>query len=169
MLRMTKQADYGVVLLSRMASEPSRVFSTTELADGSRIPAPTVSKILKLLVRGELLRSRRGAKGGYCLSRTPQRISVADIIAALEGPIAITECVDESPAECSQEARCPVRGNWQRINLAIREALESISLADMCRMQASDLVTLGSRPSRGNSVRKVEAQAKREQEKLHVT
>ncbi len=128
---MTKQADYGIVLMSHLAGRPGRRFTAPELAVASKLPAPTVSKILKLLGRAALLDSHRGAKGGYSLAREPRRISVAEMIAALDGPIAFTECIEDTPGECSQEAVCCVRGSWQRINLALRQTLESISLADL--------------------------------------
>ena len=146
MIRMTKQADYGIVLLTRLAGEPARVFSAAELAEAVHLPGPTVSKIMKLLARGGVLESHRGVKGGYCLARAAERISVAEIITALDGPIAITECIDDSPGECAQEPICAVRGNWQRINDGIRQALEAINLAEMSipiAAPATRLVTLG--------------------------
>lgn len=143
MIRMTKQADYGIVLMTRMAGEPARKFNATELANGLQLPLPTVSKILKILGRADLLESHRGVKGGYCLARETEEITVADIISALDGPIAITECIDDSPGECSQESICAVRGNWQRINQAIRHALENITLAEMTHPLSPELVTLG--------------------------
>lgn len=144
MIRMTKQADYGIVLLTRMAADPERLFNATELAEETQLPQPTVSKILKILAREGLLASQRGVKGGYALEREPAEVSVADVISALEGPIAITECVDESPGLCSQESFCPVRGNWHRINDAIRRALTAITLAEMTQPLPRDLVSLGS-------------------------
>ncbi|HEV8629360.1 MAG TPA: Rrf2 family transcriptional regulator, partial [Thermoanaerobaculia bacterium] len=90
MLRITKQTDYGIVLLSLMATEPERQFNAPELAAEAQLPLPTVSKILKLLARDGLLVSHRGVKGGYGLSRPPGAITVAAIIGSLEGPIAIT-------------------------------------------------------------------------------
>lgn len=148
MIRMTKQADYGIVLMTRLAGEPRRQFSAPELAEECQLPQPTVSKILKALARGELLASHRGVKGGYALARDPQEINVAEIITALEGPIAITECIDDAPGECCQEPICPVRGNWQRINVAIRVALEHIKLAEMTHpIRPETLVSIGtSRP-----------------------
>ena len=145
MIRITKQSDYGIVLMTRLASEPQELHTAAELAHEAQLPAPTVSKILKLLARGGLLESHRGVKGGYSLSRSPESISMAEIIGALEGPIAITECIEDAPGECSQEPFCGVRGNWQRINLAIRQALEAISLAEMTE-PLERLVTIGRRP-----------------------
>ncbi|MDH3253727.1 MAG: SUF system Fe-S cluster assembly regulator [Acidobacteriota bacterium] len=144
MIRMTKQADYGIVLLTHLARRSERQVNATELAEETQLPAPTVSKILKLLARAGLLSSNRGVKGGYSLARSADAVSVADIITALDGPIAITECIDEAPGECVQEPSCVVRGNWQRINEAIRGALEEITLAEMTQPIHGSLVTLGS-------------------------
>jgi FeS assembly SUF system regulator len=141
---MTKQADYAIVLLTRMATDPESQFNASEIADQTGLPQPIVGKILKLLARRGLLLSHRGAKGGYRLAHTAVEITVAQIIEAVEGPIAITECVDETPGECSQEPVCPVRSNWQQINFAVRNALEQITLQEMTRSVAPTLVTLGS-------------------------
>ncbi len=131
MLRMTKQADYGIVLMTHMAGVSRRRFTAPELAAETQIPLPMVSKILKILSRGGLLSSHRGVKGGYALDRDPQRITVAAMITALDGPIAFTECIEGTPGSCSQETVCRLRGNWQRINLALKHALEGISLAEL--------------------------------------
>jgi FeS assembly SUF system regulator len=140
---MTKQADYGIVLMTRMARQPERLVNASELAAEVQLPLPTVSKILKLLGRADLLESHRGAKGGYCLALEAESITVADIISALDGPIAITECIDDTPGECTQESFCGVRANWQRINHAIRHALENITLSEMTHPIGTDLVSLG--------------------------
>ena len=131
MLRMTKQADYGIVLLTHLASTPDRRFAAPELAEATHLPAPTVSKILKLLAREGLLESHRGVKGGYSLAEEPEDISVARMITALDGPIAFTECVEDVPGICSQESFCRVKGHWQTINQTVRGALESVSLAHL--------------------------------------
>lgn len=138
MLRITKQTDYGIVLLSRMAAEPQRLFNAPELAGEAQLPLPTVSKILKLLARDQVLASHRGVKGGYSLSRPPEAITISEVITCLDGPIAMTECVDdEAPGVCQQEGHCPTQANWQVINRAVRRALEGITLRDM----AEPLVT----------------------------
>lgn len=151
MLRMTKQADYGIVLLSHMAqhqeglSEQPAGFprhAAPELAEATGLPLPTVSKILKLLSRAKVLKSHRGVKGGYSLSDLPENISVVTMIEALDGPIAFTECIEEAPGNCSQEATCTIRENWQLINGAVRDALQAISLSDLVATQSERLVQL---------------------------
>lgn len=143
MLRMTKQADYAIVLMTRLASASGEQRNAAEIAETTGLPQPIVSKILKLLARRDLLSSHRGAKGGYRLARAADEISVVEIIEAVEGPIAITECIDDSPGECSQEPVCPVRGNWQTINEAVRRALTQITLQEMTHPIDPALVTLG--------------------------
>ncbi len=143
MLRLTKQADYGIVLLSHMAQDPKGRFAASELATTARIPLPTVSKILKILVREGLLVSHRGVKGGYSLAQDPQQISVAAMIGALDGPIAFTECTE--PGLCSQEAICRLRSPWQRINRAVHDALATITLAELTHpLMPPPVVRLGS-------------------------
>jgi len=144
MIRMTKQADYGFVLLSRLAGEPGRVANAPDLAGETRLPLPMVSKILKLLARGEVVRSHRGVKGGYSLARPAEEISAAEIVRALEGPVALTVCIEGSPGECELEPFCQVRGHWQQINVAIESALERISLAELAGPLEPGLVRIGS-------------------------
>jgi FeS assembly SUF system regulator len=145
MLRMTKLADYGVVLMTHMASGRTRRFSAPDLSAETGIPLPMVSKILKLLAKDGLLTSHRGVKGGYCLARSAETISVASMIEALDGPIAFTECIEDAPGSCSQEDVCGVKENWQRINRAVRGALEGITLADLAQPLVRPLVQLGGR------------------------
>ncbi|HVS01440.1 MAG TPA: SUF system Fe-S cluster assembly regulator [Thermoanaerobaculia bacterium] len=149
MLRITKQTDYGIVLLSLMCHHPERLFNAPELAAEAGLPLPTVSKILKLLARDGLLASHRGVKGGYSLSRQPEAISVAEVIQSLEGPIAMTECIDDGPGECVQEGSCPLQANWQVINMAVRQALEGITLLQMGGPLPTRLVQLGRRAAPG--------------------
>jgi FeS assembly SUF system regulator len=131
MIRMSRLADYGVVLMSQLAARPQVLTTAPELSLSSGLPVPTVSKILKALVQEGLLESHRGNKGGYALVRRAEEVSVAEIIRALEGPIALTECVGAEEGACDFEALCPTRTNWQKINDVVIGALESISLAEM--------------------------------------
>jgi FeS assembly SUF system regulator len=131
MMRMSRLTDYGIVLMSYMAEHRERAINAAELAAVAQLPLPTVSKLLRLLAREELLVSQRGVKGGYTLAHAPEEISIAGIIRALEGPIALTVCTTVPSGECEYERQCPVRRPWQRINRAVRDALEQITLADM--------------------------------------
>jgi FeS assembly SUF system regulator len=131
MLRVTKLADYGIVMLTYFATHSGSTFNARDVAKVVRLPLPVVSKVLKLLSRHGLLASQRGIKGGYGLARAAQDITVAEIIRALEGPIAVTECSDSLHGDCDLQVGCPVRTNWHLINRAIHDALEKITLAEM--------------------------------------
>lgn len=145
MIRITRLTDYGIVLMSHLATTPERRFAAPDLAAEAHLPLPMVSKILKQLAREGLLESHRGSHGGYALARPAEEISVVEIITALEGPIAVTECIEDAPGVCSAEPFCPVSSNWRRINRAIREALADITLAEMRLPAAPRLVMLGRR------------------------
>ena len=130
MLRMSRLTDYGTVILARMAHGQVQLHTAASLAEQTRLGPPTVAKILKALARAGLVSSQRGAHGGYRLARSPERITAAEIIDALEGPIAITECA--APGHlCELESFCNVGNAWQRINSGIRRALDDITLAQL--------------------------------------
>ena len=132
MIKISKLADYGIVLMTYFASsEEGDVLTARELAHNSKLPLPTVGKVLKSLSRGGLLMSHRGVKGGYSLARLPAAISVADMIRALDGPIALTECSSMAQNSCELETDCPARSNWQRINRAVATTLSNLSLAEI--------------------------------------
>lgn len=134
MIRITREADYGILLMTGLAQSEGQPRSAAALAQQRQLPLPMVSKILKTLTRTGLLNSQRGAQGGYCLARPAMEISAADIISALEGPLAITECsADDAHEGCARQEHCDVSGHWPRINQAIHTALQSISLAEMSR------------------------------------
>lgn len=130
MLRISKLTDYAIIVLGYMAKDPRRTYAATDLADSSGVAVPTVSKVLKALTRAAVLTSTRGVKGGYRLARSPEGTTVASIIFALEGPIALTEC-GLGQDSCEQSSSCQIRGSWSVINRALRTALESVTLADM--------------------------------------
>ncbi|GBD42828.1 Putative HTH-type transcriptional regulator [bacterium HR40] len=131
MIRLSRMCDYGVAMLTFLARDPEAAHSASEIAEATGVPAPMASKILKQLGRAGLLASHRGVRGGYGLARPTSRITIAEIVEALDGPIALTACVEEGEGDCGIERLCPARANWQRINLAIRQALEGVTLADM--------------------------------------
>jgi FeS assembly SUF system regulator len=130
MLRVSKLCDYATVLLGELAEQPESVRSATELAESARLESPTVSKVLKLLASAGLVESYRGVAGGYRLARAPHRISVAQIVEAIDGPIGMTECSVHVGA-CSHESHCGVRGPWQRISQVVAKALREMTLAEM--------------------------------------
>ena len=130
MFKLGKLTDYGTVVMTVLAARPEALRNAHELAAETRVAAPTVSKLLKQLAKSGLVESIRGAHGGYRLARPPDRITVAEVVAALEGPIALTQCAVHDGG-CSIESHCGVRGNWRLINNAIRQALESVTLAQM--------------------------------------
>ena len=139
MLRISKLTDYGVVILTHVGGAGSdEPLNARDIAAAVNLPLPTVSKILKILAREGILSSQRGTKGGYALSSPAGEITVAEIIAALEGPIAMTECTVHGPAGCDHETLCPVRANWQIINYAVADALSRITLSDMMRPSLGD-------------------------------
>ena len=127
---MGKLTDYGIVLMSYLAQKTDVQHSAHALADAVHVPLPTVKKVLKALSQAGLLNSERGAHGGYSLSLSPKTISVAEIITAIEGPIALTECVG-SESHCDQENHCSIQTNWTRINNAVFHALDEVKLSDM--------------------------------------
>ena len=130
MFRLNRLTDYATVVMTLMAEEPSRLRGASEIAEITRLELPTVAKLLKLLGKAGLLSSVRGARGGYRLLRSPEQISVADIITAIDGPFAMTECGVHG-GHCHHESHCQVRGNWRKIGLAIETALRSVTLLDM--------------------------------------
>ena len=132
MLRLSKLTDYAVVVLVRLSSGQN-VQTSPGIAAATGIPEPTVAKVLKALAGGGLVASQRGARGGYRLLHPLAAIPVANVIAAIDGPIALTACVEGGAGGCEAEHLCPVRGRWDPVNDAIVEALTAITLADMQR------------------------------------
>ena len=132
MLRLTKQADYGLVLMSHFAGHGGdSVLSARDLALEAGLPLPTVGKVLKLLARAGLLTSQRGVNGGYVMAKQPEEISVAAIVQALEGPIGMTDCAPGGARSCEHEPHCRVRTPVQRINAVVRETLSKMTLEEL--------------------------------------
>lgn len=132
MLKISKLTDYGTLVLSRMAASPETQYSAAELSQKTGLTSTTVSKILKQLTKGEILTSTRGAHGGYQLARKTNSISALEIIRAMEGPVALTECSTDHN-DCEIADACQMQSKWQIINLAIRKALSELSLADLSK------------------------------------
>jgi FeS assembly SUF system regulator len=132
MVRLSKLSDYAVVVLMRLeATPPGCVQTAPGIAVHTGVAEPTVAKVLKHLAQAGLVASTRGARGGYALARPLDRISIADVIGAVEGPIALAACVDGASQVCECEGTCQGRGRWDMVNNAIRAALAAITIADM--------------------------------------
>ena len=130
MLRVTKLTDYASVVLTVLASAPDAVLSATGLAERAGLEPPTVAKVLKPLAQAGLVQAFRGVAGGYRLARPPAQISLVEIVEAMEGPLAMTECSIHE-GQCGIEHSCSARANWRRINDVVADALRRVTLADM--------------------------------------
>ncbi len=131
MIRISKMADYAVVILVCLSRRQDQMMSASAIAEDTKLPEPTVSKILKSLARENIVKSTRGTNGGYVLVDKADDLGVARIIEVMDGPIAITSCSDGHAPDCGLAGSCGVRGRWDDVNAVIREALENVSLADM--------------------------------------
>jgi len=148
MVKLGKLTDYGLVLMTCITASDGAQRTARDLAAESKLPFSTVSKLLKELLQSGLLISHRGIKGGYMLARQPHAISVIDIISAIEGPMALTECSTDVSGMCNLELSCPIKSNQRIINQAVRGVLEKITLADL--VQPMHLISI--KDSRGRIV-----------------
>lgn len=130
MLRVTRLTDYATVVMTVLATRPDAVLSASELAEHAGLETTTVSKLLKPLAQAGLVAGFRGVNGGYRLARAADRIGLIDIVEAMEGPLAITEC-SVHDGQCGIERSCGMRANWRRINDVVVDALRSVTLAQM--------------------------------------
>lgn len=117
--------------MARMAQDKGALLSASALSEKTGVPEPTVSKILKLLGKAEIIESVRGVSGGYRLDKSAESVPVTAIIAAMEGPIALTACVEDSEEICALQGVCAMNGRWNPVNKALRTALDNVTLADM--------------------------------------
>ena len=131
MIKLSKMTDYAVVILAEMAAGQGRLVSACALAQITKLPEPTVSKVLKLLAKQNIVTSTRGMNGGYRLNKTPDQINMARVIRATDGPIMLAACVDQSVECCNRSAHCSMKGQWNPVNQAMQSALQNVSLAQM--------------------------------------
>jgi len=135
-MRLSSLADYAVVMMSAAARHCGGVrTNAAQLADETGIPLPTVQKLVSKLSAAGLLRSVRGAGGGFKLARPAAAVSLADIIEAIEGPLAMTACVESGKHDCGMEGNCRVQSHWPVVNQAVRGALAGVSLNSLAEMQ----------------------------------
>ncbi len=140
MIKLGKLTDYAIAVMGQLVHEAADspahdkdgVSSSAHyLASRTGIPEPTIAKVLKMLAKGELVTSMRGAAGGYRLAKPADQISIGEIIAVMDGPIAIVGCVDDEKEHCNMWDTCPTKENWGRVNDAIKSALDGVKLQDM--------------------------------------
>lgn len=141
--------DFGMVVLSRIARSQDSLLTAAYLAEVTGLPMPSVSKVLKTLARAQVVTSHRGVNGGYSLSRPANQITVEQVISALEGPVALTACVDGTTGNCCVETICPIRGQWDKVNAAISGALRAITLAEIAA--PSNSFTFLAKPDNGSA------------------
>ena len=136
MVILSKLADYGVIIASHLAADRERQMTAGTLAAETRLPRATVAKILKALAHGGIVAGARGAAGGYRLARAAKDISIAEVVAAIDGVIGLTQCSVHSPS-CERTDFCPTRPHWRRINDVVGTALAAVSLAEMVAVPRS--------------------------------
>lgn len=131
MLRLSRMTDYAVVVLNHLATQIGRNQNTADVAVATGLPAPTVSKLLHRLTEAAIVVAERGRYGGYRLAHSPEDVRLSDILAAFEGQIALTDCLDSAGNACEHETRCAVAGRWNVVSLAISRVLNDLTLADV--------------------------------------
>lgn len=141
MIKFSKLADYAVVVMACLASQGGQRITTSQISDAIKIPEPTVAKVLKLLSRDNLITSTRGASGGYVLEADPADISVYRIVVCVDGPVSLTACVDGIEISCNYKSCCPIKGRWDPVNLAVKNALENVFLSEMIEPEYQNIQT----------------------------
>jgi FeS assembly SUF system regulator len=145
MLRIGKMSDYALLLTNHLVGRSDSLCTTEDIVKACRLPLATVRKLLKKLVDAQIVISYRGVRGGYRLAREPEDITVAEVISAIEGPIALTECSQQQGA-CNLSADCELRQNWNYLNQKIAALLGNVSLAQMAASVPANLLDQGNAP-----------------------
>lgn len=141
MIKIGKLADYALLITDYLALSKDSLCTTEELCKSTHLPVATVRKLLKKLVDAKIVNSYRGSNGGFRLSSSPKDISIANVIVAVEGPIAITECAI-SGGDCGLSKKCHLKGNWGILNKFFVDTLTNISIADMSQAMSEHPVKL---------------------------
>lgn len=142
MIKMNKLTDYGVILLSYMQdTDKARLCTVSDLAEQTGLGQATISKILKILGKTDLVNSVRGINGGYYIGRPISEISVADMIEAMDGPLALTACVESHGGECcASEANCTIKGGWDALNKEMIELLRGFPISRIIQQAKLNLI-----------------------------
>ena len=131
MFKLNRMTDYAIVVLGALAHRQGEILATAQLAELTGLNQPTVAKVAKTLMAADLLETQRGVHGGYRLAQPAAATSLVQIVEAMEGPIAVNDCVDGAQAPCVVSNCCFMSRNWNRVNLAVRNALSDVSLEDL--------------------------------------
>ncbi len=131
MFKLNRMTDYAIVVLGVLARRQGEILATAQLAELTGLKQPTVAKVAKNLVAADLLDTQRGVHGGYRLARHAAIISLVQIVEAMEGPIAVNDCVEGAQAPCMVSNCCFMSRNWNRVNVAVRNALSDMTLEDL--------------------------------------
>ena len=131
MFKLNRMTDYAIVVLGALAHRQGEILATAQLAELTGLNQPTVAKVAKTLMAADLLETQRGVHGGYRLAQPTAATSLVQIVEAMEGPIAVNDCVDGAQAPCAVSNCCFMSRNWNRVNLAVRNALSDVSLEDL--------------------------------------
>jgi FeS assembly SUF system regulator len=131
MLRLNRMTEYAIFVLGSLAHRHGDFLATAHLAELTGLAQPTVAKVSKTLLAADLVETQRGVRGGYRLTKSMADISLVDIVEAMEGPIALTDCVDGAQVQCAISNCCFMSSHWNHVNLAIRNALNDVSLEDL--------------------------------------
>ena len=131
MFKLNRMTDYAILVLGALAHRQGEILATAQLAEMTGLNQPTVAKVAKTLMAADLLETQRGVHGGYRLARPAAAISLVQIVEAMEGPIAVNDCVDGAQAPCAVSNCCFISHNWNRVNLTVRNALSDVSLEDL--------------------------------------
>ena len=131
MLRLNRMTDYAILVLGALARRHGETLASGHLAQVTKLAQPTVAKVLKMLLAAELVETQRGVRGGYRLMKTLAQISLVDIVEAMEGPIAVTDCIEGARHSCPASNCCCMRKHWNHVNYAIRRALMDVTLEDL--------------------------------------
>ena len=135
MIKLSKLADYAVVIIAALDAQKEELVSSSVLSKESKLPEPTVAKVLKLLASAEIVVSIRGVKGGYKLTKPLDDIKISDVITSVDGPIALTACVETSEECCDFAPQCAMHGRWNQVNKAINDALDMVTVGSMMNPQ----------------------------------
>ena len=139
-MRLSSLADYAVVMMAAAARHPAEMrLSATTLAMETGVPLPTAQKLVGRLAGAGLLATSRGSGGGFALSRRPAAINLADIVEAVEGPIALTSCVDDTRHDCALEGSCKVKPHWGVVNAALRDAFAGVTLDRLAQVSTAQV------------------------------